>query len=357
MKTTTTRPFSERAHRIQFSPIIPSHILQHVADHAEPPLRQIARRTIELSERLRGQRDMLANLGAVALATPAGEKHRTIYDTSHSTQLPGKLVRSEGDAIRKDREVNEAYDHSGSTYDFYRTVFNRNSIDGRGMRLDSTVHYSIHYDNAFWNGMQMVYGDGDGTLFQRFTKCLEVVAHELTHGVTQYEAGLTYQGQSGALNESMSDVFGSLVKQWKLKQSASKADWLIGVGLLTPQVKGVALRSLAAPGSAYDDPRLGKDQQPSHMRNYYKGTDDNGGVHLNSGIPNHAFYLVATALGGNAWNRAGQIWYDTLTNKLKPDATFASAAAATLQSAQQLFGARSKEQSVVKDAWRQVGVL
>src|SRR5262249_11119905 len=154
------------------------------------------------SERLRGQRDMLAYLGAVALTTPTGAKRRSIYDLAHGTQLPGKLVRSEGDPRSKDRQVNEAYDSSGVTYDFYRQVFGRNSVDDRGMRLDSSVHYYHAYDNAFWNGAQMVYGDGDGVIFQRFTKCLDVIGHELTHGVTQFEAALAYHDQPGALNES-----------------------------------------------------------------------------------------------------------------------------------------------------------
>ena len=245
-------------------------------------------------------------LGAVALATPAGAKRRTIYNLAHGTNLPGTLARGEGSAKSKDKQVNEAYDYSGATYDFYSTVFGRNSVDDRGMRLDSSVHYSTDYDNAFWNGMQMVYGDGDGTIFDRFTKCLDVIGHELTHGVTQYEAGLEYQDQPGALNESFSDVFGVLVKQWKLKQTADKADWLIGAGLLAKGIKGVALRSMKAPGTAYDDPNLGKDPQPDHMKNFYKGHQDNGGVHINSGIPNHAFYLVATALGGNAWEKGGK---------------------------------------------------
>ena len=127
----------------------------------------------------------------------------------------------------EEKTVSEAYDYSGSTYQYFKKIFNRNSIDTRGMRLESTVHYGEEYNNAFWNGTQMVYGDGDGEIFQRFTKCLDVVAHELTHGVTQYEAALEYQGQAGALNESFSDVFGSLVKQVHLGQKVEKADWLI----------------------------------------------------------------------------------------------------------------------------------
>lgn len=337
--------------------IIPSHMLRHLAQHGPEHLRERALHTLQHSERMRGQRDMLAYLGGVALVTPTGARRRTIYDLEHSTQLPGKLIREEGGSKSKDRHVNEAYDFSGSTYDFYSQVFNRNSVDARGMRLDSSVHYDRDYDNAFWNGAQMIYGDGDGTVFQRFTKCRDVIGHELTHGVTQYEAGLAYHDQPGALNESFSDVFGSLVKQWKLKQTAAQADWLIGAGLLAKGIKGVALRSMKAPGTAYDDPHLGKDPQPAHMKDYFKGNADYGGVHINSGIPNHAFYLVATTLGGNAWDRAGKIWYDTLCNLLGANASFKDAAKATMRSAGNIFGNRSKEQIAVKSAWQQVGVI
>ena len=350
----TTRPRSLGCPCCTF---IPSYVLRHVAEHGTPRMRRIAFRSLECSENLRGQRVTLTSLSAVALATPTGTKQRTIYDAQNGTSLPGKLVRSEGAPKGADVAVNEAYDYSGTTYDFYREVLGRNSIDDRGMRLDSSVHYSKQYDNAFWNGMQMVYGDGDGTLFQRFTRSLEVVGHELTHGVTQFEAALEYSGQPGALNESFSDVFGSLVKQWKLKQSAAKADWLIGAGLLARGVKGKALRSMAAPGTAYDDPNLGKDPQPAHMKDYYKGSDDNGGVHINSGIPNHAFYLLATTLGGNAWSRAGKIWYDVLCNRLRPQSTFKDAANATVASAGSLYGARGAEVTAVKSAWGEVGVL
>src|SRR5256712_3020429 len=337
--------------------IIPSHMLRHLAQYGPEQLRERILQTLQHSERLRGQRDMLAYLGAVALATPTGTKRRTIYDLHHRTRLPGTLVRDEGDPRRKDRNVNEAYDYSGATYDFFQQVFSRNSVDGNGMRLDSSVHYSRDYDNAFWNGAQMVYGDGDGVIFGRFTKCLDVVGHELTHGVTQFEAALAYHDQPGALNESFSDVFGALTKQWKLKQTADKADWLIGADLLAKGVNGVAIRSMKAPGTAYDDPRLGKDPQPAHMKDYFKGSADNGGVHINSGLPNHAFYLAATTLGGNAWDRAGKIWYDTLTNMIGPNTTFKQAANATIRSAANLFGGGSKEQKAVTSAWKQVGVI
>jgi len=202
----------------------------------------------------------------------------------------------------------------------------------------------------------MVYGDGDGDIFQRFTKSVDVIGHELTHGVTQSEARLRYSGEPGALNEHFSDVFGSLVKQFSKKQTAEKADWLIGEGLFTKKIHGVALRSMKAPGTAYDDPLIGKDPQPDNMRDFVKTTEDNGGVHLNSGIPNKAFYNVAIALGGHAWTRAGKIWYVTLTEKARPATNFAQCAHMTTDVAGNLFGVDSDEQKAVKAAWADVGI-
>jgi Zn-dependent metalloprotease len=224
------------------------------------------------------------------------------------------------------------------------------------MKLDSTVHYGQDYNNAFWNGTQMVYGDGDGEIFDRFTKCIDVIGHELTHGVTQYEAALEYQGQPGALNESFSDVFGSLVKQYTLKQNVDKADWLIGAGLFTRKIKGIALRSMKEPGTAYDDPTIGKDPQPGHMKKYVKTTSDNGGVHINSGIPNHAFYLAAIEIGGYAWEKTGKIWYVTLRDRLREDSDFQNTADLTFEVAGTLFGKNSAEQKAVFNAWNNVGI-
>ena len=232
----------------------------------------------------------------------------------------------------------------------------RNSIDDKGMRLDSSVHYDQDYDNAFWDGQQMVYGDGDGTIFDRFTKCLDVVGHELTHGVTAATANLNYQGQSGALNESISDVFGSMVKQMSNNQTADQADWLIGEGVFLPSVNGVALRSMKAPGTAYDDPQLGKDPQPGNMSGYVNTTSDQGGVHTNSGIPNHAFYLIAVELGGFSWERAGRIWYEALTKRLTSSSDFQAAADATFGAAGDLYGVGSDEQKAVSGGWSGVGI-
>lgn len=341
---------------------LPPHILKNIATKGTEGQKNLAIDTLKLSAQMRGQRQALADFSAAAFRVAAGGKERILYDAKNGSSLPGTVVRKEGEGPTADVAVNEAFDGSGYTYDLYNDVYQRNSIDGNGMRLDSTVHYRVGYDNAFWDGEQMVYGDGDENLpvserlFNRFTIAVDVMGHELTHGVTQYEAKLTYSQQPGALNESMSDVFGSLVKQYHLQQAATDADWLIGQGLLTENVKGIALRSMKAPGTAYDDPVLGKDPQPAHMKDYVNTLSDNGGVHINSGIPNHAFYVVATELGGTAWERAGKIWYVTLKDKLSANSNFQNCADLTYQAAGELFGAGSIEQQAVQKGWSEVGL-
>ena len=286
-----------------------------------------------------------------------GKPNRTICDAAGAEKLPGVRVRSEVGPPSADVAVNEAYDGLGHTFELFWAAFGRDSIDGVGLPLDATVHYGRRYDNAFWDGAQMVFGDGDGQVFNRFTVSLSVIGHELGHGVIQYSGPLNYSGQSGALNESVSDVFGALVEQFARGQSAAAASWLIGEGLFTPQVQGRALRSMSAPGTAYDDDVLGRDPQPAHMRGYVETSDDNGGVHLNSGIPNRAFYLAATAIGGNAWERAGQIWYDTITDgSLAPTAHFTDFAAATVAASLKRFGERGPESRAVQGAWEGVGL-
>ncbi len=334
--------------------VIPGHMLKQIANNGDPGQREWAVRTIAASERLRARREIISVVPFDAPSV-AGELRRTIFDAQNKESLPGKIVRSERQMATQDIAVDEAYDGAGATYELYKNVFKRNSIDDKGLRLDSTVHYSRGYDNAFWDGRQMVYGDGDGRLFNRFTAALDVIGHELAHGVTQHEAGLVYWDQSGALNEHFSDVFGSLVKQRVLKQNFKNSDWLIGAGLFTQHVRGVALRSMRDPGTAYDDPTLGKDPQPNHMKRYVKTDDDNGGVHLNSGIPNRVFYVTCELLN-DQW-KPGMIWYKTLCDRLKPRSTFNDCAKQTVSMAGELCGSNSKEQQAIKKAWGSVGIV
>ena len=339
--------------------IVPPSLLRRIAERGSPQQRAAALGTLATDQTLRLGRatyQLLEN-GAHKVLMSAGEstRQRTVYDAGGGDALPGRAVRNEDDGPSRDVAVDEAFDGLGATFDFYRDVLDRNSIDDEGLHLDATVHYGEKYDNAFWNGQQMVFGDGDGDLFNRFTISLDIIGHELTHGVTGDEAGLVYIGQPGALNESISDVFGSLVKQYARRQDAASADWLIGAGLFTAHVHGVALRSMKAPGTAYDDPVLGRDEQPTTMKGYVHTSADNSGVHINSGIPNRAFYLAATHLGGFAWETAGRIWYETVRDKrLRKTATFAQFARLTAQNADQHFGANAR--AAVVAAWTEVGV-
>jgi len=294
---------------------------------------------------------------AVAAVTRPRHLHRTIFDCNGKEGLPldldkdgipdvsrpfnlrnvpaweGAKLFEEGHVFNgtEDPSAVNVYDQFKLTYDFYSTVFNRNSIDNEGLSLVGCVHYDEIDDprpgffNAFFWLDVMAYGDGDGEIFRSFTDIIDITGHELTHGVTQNTAGLPYEHQAGALNESISDVFGSMLKQWSKepKQTAAAADWLIGRGLfLIPDAR--ALRDMANPGTAHGNTGVtGGDRQPKDMDGYVelwpptpgRNGNDNGGVHLYSGIPNRAFYLVATTLGGYSWEKAGKIWYDTLTDR------------------------------------------
>jgi len=346
--------------------IVPPYLLARLAELDDPRFTaaaEAARRSLRLDEPIRSLRvderhnSLLPGTSAPRAVSVPGTPNRTIGDAEQLQVVPGRIVRREGEPATADVTVNEAYDGLGATHSLYWDRYERDSIDDDGLPLDATVHYGRDYDNAFWDGERMVFGDGDGEIFNRFTVSLSVIAHELTHGVTQYTANLVYQGQSGALNESVSDVFGALAEQNAAGQSVDQASWLIGEGLFTDQVEGTALRSMKAPGTAYDDDVLGKDPQPDSMAGYIETDDDNGGVHLNSGIPNRAFYLVAEAIGGYAWEAAGQIWYDTLTGpNLRRTADFAMFARATAIAAAQRFGANSIEHEAVVAGWQGVGL-
>jgi hypothetical protein len=277
-----------------------------------------------------------------------------VVDTAkNGTDLPGELVRSAGDPESGDQAVDEAYTGVEGTLALYREVYGRDSYDGKGAQVVTTVHYDKDYDNAFWDGTQLVIGDGDGKVFERFTIAVDVLGHELSHALTQFTANLTYQGQPGALNESVSDVFGSCLKQRLKSQSADEADWLIGEGIFKPDIAGTALRSMKEPGTAYDDPTLGKDPQVASMDDYVVTSDDNGGVHTNSGIPNKAFYLAATGIGGTSWDGAGAIWYTALTSGISADTDFAGFAAATATAA---AAVSAEAEAAVTQAWTSVGV-
>ncbi|GAA4193710.1 hypothetical protein GCM10022219_15890 [Microbacterium oryzae] len=335
--------------------IVPPYLLERLTTHADERVSACAARTLTVDETLRVKRAVAVPTVRATLVAP--HPQRTISDAANTTALPGTTVRREGDPATGDVAVDEAYDALGATWTLLQEEYGRDSLDGAGRPLLATVHYGDRYDNAFWDGERMVFGDGDGQVFRSFTSAVDIVGHELAHGFVQATVDLVYQGQSGALNESVADVIGSLVKQRLLGQTAAEADWLIGAGIFTDQVQGVALRSLAAPGTAYDDDVLGADPQPASMADYVDTTTDNGGVHINSGIPNRAFHLAATGIGGYSWDGAGRVWYDVLEGRMvASDADFAAFATATIRAAGERFGDGSAQQSAVASAWAEVGV-
>ncbi|MBB6628563.1 M4 family metallopeptidase [Nocardioides sp. KIGAM211] len=325
---------------------VPPYLLQQLASH-HPGVSGPCTTTLAIDERFRTAR---SGPPRSAPAGVVGSAAWTVHTAAGGSTLPGTKVRAAGEPESGDAAVDEAaYGITGSLA-LFAEVYGRASYDGNGAPVSLTVHYEQDYDNAFWDGTQLVFGDGDGTVFGRFTKPVDVLGHEFTHAVTEHTAGLAYAGQSGALNESMSDVFAACLKQRLLGQDALEADWLIGEGIFVPGISARGLRDMAAPGTAYDDPALGKDPQGADMSAYVETTDDNGGVHLNSGIPNRAFQLAAVAIGGSSWEGAGAVWYAALTGGAVGARTdFAGFAAATVAAA----GAHA---DAVRGAWETVGV-
>ena len=345
----------QRSHLLCF---LPPYILDHMANSDDPQVRTHAIANIRAAVAVRAVRSVVQpSMFHSAMAIPNATKKRVIYDAKNTVNLPGTLVLTEGGPVSADPAVSEAYNFSGDTYDFYKKVFGRNSLDDLGMPLTSSVHVSDEFgdplDNAFWNGWQMAYGDGDGVVFTRFSKSLDVVAHELTHGVQSFTSNLLYKGQSGALNEHFSDVFGILVRQWKKGETAINANWVIGSDILIPAATRRGIRDMEHPGTAFtNDPHLGTDRQPGNMKQLFTGSADNGGVHMNSGIPNRAFVLAAKAIGGNAWDVTGRIWYDTML-QLRSNSNFSNCAKISVQIATHIG---ANEGKAVRDAWKAVGI-
>lgn len=274
------------------------------------------------------------------------------YDAGNRTRTPGTLWLDADNALNAayDGPAVDAHAYAAQTFDYFNNVHNRNSYDGNGAKLVSTVHYGRSYNNAFWSGSQMVYGDGDGSTFIPLSGALDVIAHELTHAVTDTTADLVYQNESGAINESMSDIFGTLTEY----HFNNNPDWLIGEDIYTPSISGDALRSM-------EDPTLQGD--PDHYSVRYTGTGDYGGVHINSGISNKAAFLLSNggthygvSVAGIGNDKMGKIFFRTLTQYLTPNSNFSQYRVASVQAATDLYGASSSEVSSVKAAFSAVGV-
>jgi Zn-dependent metalloprotease len=341
--------------------IIPPFILDKLAESKNAKIRKIAMQTLKLDNYVRMDRISKASeiriMRDVATVQIEEKKLIEVYDAKNQESLPGELVREVGSEEVSDIAIEEAFSAIDATYEVYKQKYDRNSIDNYGMKIVSTVHFGEKYANAFWNGSQIVFGDGDGVVFTRFTSDPEIMGHELAHGVTQYAVGLIYRYQSGALNESYSDVFGIQVKQFLLNQTVEESDWLIGPNCLIGEK--YALRSMKAPGTAYvNHPQIGSDPQPATMDDYkeLKPWEDNGGVHINNGIPNYAFYVTAMELGGYAWEKAGVVWYKALP-QLKRNSSFEEGANVMVRVAGEEFGEDSAEQKAVEKGWKAAKVI
>lgn len=273
----------------------------------------------------------------------------TVYDCAKGTSLPGTPIPKP--ATSSDITAQRAAEETTAVADFYQTVFGRNSVNNLGMTLQSSIHYGVKYNNAFWNGNQMTYGDGDGNIFVDFTQGNDVICHELTHGVTQYTLQLSYTNEAGGLNESISDVFGSMFRQWRANQDAAHADWLIGKNIMGPGAiaKGfTCLRDLSNPAAKHC-----LAAQPIHYKDYRPGMDP----HYSSGIPNFAFYKMAVAIGGKSWEKAGKIWYHAVTNSgAKPNLKMKTFANTTRRLAKSLFPQDTNVFKAVDKAWSDVGL-
>ena len=339
--------------------IIPPDVLNRLANNKKLPaeLRKTLADSARVSDAMRQVRVQTAALTAVTQTITQGVGNKavasapkiTVDDCGHKQTLPGTPVAKP--SASKDKTAKRSFTETTSVAKFYKEVFKRNSVDDAGLTLLSSVHYGKAYNNAFWNGTQMVYGDGDTKLFTDFTGSNDVIAHELTHGVTQYTLQLDYSGDAGGLNESLSDCFGSMFRQWEAKQDVTKADWLIGADIMGPTAKAQGYSCLRNMANPADKKALAP--QPAKYSQITPGMDP----HYSSGPPNLAFCTACKAFGGKSWERIGQVWFAALaTSGPKPKMTMPQFAARTRQLAAQLYPKEPKVAAAVDKGWKAVGL-
>ncbi len=337
--------------------IIPRDVLEKLAE--DPALdadaRKAATDTVRISHEIRVLRDQARTLTSVAMslgAAPAALAPApaiTVYDCKHHTATPGVPVPNPGSS--SDPTAKRTFVETTAVADFYKKTFNRNSVDNAGMTLMSSIHYGVDYNNAMWNGSQMIYGDGDNKLFIDFTKGNDVIGHELTHGVTQHTLQLAYANDAGGLNESISDCFGSMFRQWQANQDVNHADWLIGHDIMGPVAVGkgyTCLRDMANPAAAHC-----LAAQPTKYSQITPGMDP----HYSSGPPNLAFCTACKKVGGHSWEKVGQVWYHVMTTAgPSPNMTMKTFAADTRKAANTMFPADPSVFAGIDYGWKQVGL-
>ncbi|MGH9548982.1 MAG: M4 family metallopeptidase [Terriglobales bacterium] len=286
-----------------------------------------------------------------SLPLSSGKAQILVYDAKNSYRIPGTKARFEPEKPIADAVLNTIYENSIAVRKFHKEVLGLDSMDNAGMDYINTGHYGSKYNNAYNNGIQMVFGDGDKIIFATFV-ILDIVGHEDGHEVTLKLCALEYHDQPGALNEHLSDVDGVVCRQYTNGLSVDQDTWLIGPGIFMPGINGRALRDMLNPGTAYDDPKLGKDPQPAHMKDFKVMSGDNGGVHYNSGIPNKAFAVFAQAVGGNSWDSSYQVWLQT-RKEIPSDCEFQGFADKTVEVCKRM---RPQDVQKLKDAWNAVGI-
>lgn len=337
--------------------IVPKDALERLAGDKKLPqeLRKAAADSARITDVIRRMRIDAGELTAVAttlgahLVPLAASPTVRVYDCKTTQTLPGSPVSAPGRS--RDATAKRTFSETTAVARFYKSVFGRNSVDDAGMTLLSSIHYGRRYNNAMWNGSQMIYGDGDGKLFVDFTRGSDVIGHELTHGVTQHSLQLGYSGDAGGLNESMSDCFGSMFRQWQARQDVTAADWLIGADIIGPTARArgfTCLRNMLNPAD-----RKALAPQPVHYSQLTPGMDP----HAASGPPNLAFATACKALGGKSWEQLGQVWYAALTTSgAVPSMTMPKFAARTRQLATQLYPKVAAVAAAVDAGWKQVGL-
>ena len=341
--------------------IVPQDVLNRFASDPEltEEIRNAFASTATVSRGIRALRDTqmaltlsIASLPSVALApkvlAPCTPPPSEVYDCQHGS-LP--VVRIPNSSTSSDATAKRAGAEATAVAKFYCDIFKRDSIDDHHMTLISSIHYLANFNNAFWNGSRMTYGDGDGQIFVDFTLGNDVIGHELTHGVTQHSAAFVYSNEPGGLNESISDVFGSMFRQWQASQDVNSADWLIGHEIMGSVAKSrgfTCLRDMASPAATHC-----LAPQPTHFSQYHAGMDP----HSSSGIPNLAFYKACKAAGGHSWDTVGQVWYKALTGfPPSPNMLMSAFANRTRSLAKSMYPGNASIQNAVNSAWTAVGL-
>ncbi len=338
--------------------IVPKDVLTRLANdkRLSTEARKAALDTARVSAEIRklriqaGELTMVSQSIGAHLEELAAAPKVTVYDCRHTQTLPGAPVSAPNNS--KDKTAKRAFTETTSVAEFYKKVFNRNSIDNAGMTMMSSIHYGRNFNNAMWTGSQMLYGDGDSKTFIDFTNGNDVIGHELTHGVTQHSLQLAYQGDAGGLNESISDCFGSMFRQWQANEDADSADWLIGADIMGPEAKKRGFKSLRNMANPADSKCLAP--QPTLYSQVTPGMDP----HYSSGPPNLAFSFACKTEGGKSWERVGQVWYAVLTQSgPHPSMKMADFANRTRQVAQQMFGSDNPSVGAAIDAgWKKIGL-